>query len=187
MKIKELLINVLRSLGYDELASDLNSGATLTKTNEQIRTDALDCVNRAIERLAITVCPFYSVRTITVTNGDYDLTRLPERFFKVENLSKNGERVPYTVFGATLTCKKNGSLKICYRYVPHNLTEDEELDCAPIFIERLVLYGALMEFCLRYGRFSDAWNWKTAAELEEETLRKATPTRAGAIPPRDWS
>lgn len=186
MKIKDILISIIRSLGYDMLASDLTSGATLSKVDEQIKSDAMECINRTIERLAITVCPFYSVRTVTVVGGEYELSRLPERFFKVESLTENGERVPFSVFGTKLLCK-NGSLKLCYRFVPNELTEEDELSCAPHFIERLLIYGSLSEFCLRYGRFSDAWNWKTASEVEEEVLRRVTPPRAGSIPPRSWS
>lgn len=184
-KVIDLIKLVARCLGFDMMIDDINSGATLPITDQKNKQDIITAINHTLADTAVGDLPFIAKKTVTVSGGKFNLSRLSERIYRVESLTQNGLEVTFDVKGENIYAY-DGTYELEYRYVPV-VAEEDDLPFASYPIEKLIAYGASMQFCLMNGRISEAWNWHKAYEIELDWLYKSNPPKSGRLKARAWA
>ena len=185
-KVIDVVKLVGRCLGYDMMVDDIEADATLTASDEKNKKDIITAINHTVSEIAISLIPFVAVKTVTVSGGKFNLSRLPERIFRVLALWQNGVDIQHEVKGENLYAL-DGTYELEYRFVPATLTENDDLPFFPYPVEKLVAYGSAIEACLVTGRISEAWNWHRAYEIERECALKNHPPKSKKIKARAWA
>ena len=144
--------------GYTQVLNSLESD--LIKEKENLAY----CMFEAYSEIATDYHPLYLTETITVTNGEFDLTTLSKKFKSIKYIKDElGNEVKNYTVEYDYLYLKNGQYSLKYRYIPdyYEIVFDKMQNFDGKISESILSYGTCAYYCLK-NNLSDSYNlWDT--------------------------
>ena len=171
MKIyfNDVLIKAATLLNKNELALYIKNGysndmVASEEDLEQERTKLLYSFAEVYTEIACDYIPLYYTQTITVSNGQFDLSTLTKKIKTIKSITDiNGVQTKDYQLENDYLIIKNGTYKIKYRFIPlvMDVYQDDIQNFDGKVNEGLMAYGTLAYYCLMYN-LTDLYEvWET--------------------------
>lgn len=188
MKVKDIISRALNLLGQNDLAAEVEGGATVfTGENKETVQTLLCCFNAVEDELARFYFTLKTTETFFSYSKKFDYANFVYRPVKILTVTqaKTGRAVDYTLTTQSILCDET-EIAVTYEYAPikRGLDGDSAFYRAE-FGENLITTGICAEYCLIIGCMKEAETWESKYRQEiDATQRKLAPTPY--IPPRRW-
>lgn len=182
MKVKEVIIYALKSLGMADAAQKLEAGAETDKYGAETVETLLYCYNAVEDELARKYLPLSAQEDLESADGEYYYTRFTRAPVKIKRVFSRGTPVDYTLYAQYMRADAEG-ITVEYEYSPQRKKLDGVCECAMEVGAALLAAGVCAEYCFINGEAdaADAWEERYRAAVD-----KAQTRRGGRIPPRRW-
>lgn len=163
MEIKEIINEVALLLRLTDLEGEtaLDDLTLLSAQAQSEVSKLIRCINLTAYEVASEYLPLKTAETITVANGQFDLTTLSKTIFKPIALNGKHHGFVFQSFGSTLYAK-DGAYTLEYSYLPEIFVLEDDMTC---FGGALTLpafcYGVCAAYCMIGGTFDEAELWES--------------------------
>ena len=185
MKVKDIIVNALKLVGREDVASTLTTGGTPVGEAAEAVETLTYCFNAVEDELARFYFPLKNEETFTSYSGQYPYKIFSYRPVRILNVQSCGADTAYEVFPEYLKSAAS-PITVKYEYSPpaKKLSGESAYDGC-IVGERLVAYGAASEYCLINGevQMANLFESKYREEIDRARQKCAADSR---IPPRRW-
>ena len=194
MKLREIIKLSAIMLNLDEILSsedlyddtyDITSEDTTLTEGESIDISfnlLIRCFNLAYSEIATDYIPLIDCCKITVENGEYNLSNLTKKFYKLVKLEdKYGSAVKCNIYNNVLKAK-DGEYNLIYCYLPSFATLNSDIiDFNGKVVDRIFAYGLNKEYCYICGMYDEANSYK---EKFEDCLKSCSTIKKNLVLPR---
>lgn len=188
MTIRDILISALRRIGRDELANDVEDGATPVGEGGEVVQTMLYCINATEDELARYYFPLKCTETLTSQNNTFYFSTFSHTPVRILDVQSGGRDIGYQLLTNCIAADR-AEIEITYTYAPAKKTLDGSSEFGDIGDGNITSLGAAAEYCLICGEASLAEVWETryreAIDRAHSASERAEIKKA-YIPPRRW-
>lgn len=169
MKVKDVVKSVLTLVQNDTLYLKLDNMDSCTSEEKKEINFIVECVNLTIQNIATNYIPVIAESKIS-SNGEIPYSKITTN--QIYNIicvkDDKNKKITFTQKPQGIVTS-NGDIVIKYSFFPQKLAIDDNIDYFKTKVNlRAILYGAMDEYLLAKGNFteSDIWNERFLKEVQ---------------------
>ncbi len=171
IKLSAIILNLDDVLNgtkiYDETYDITNEQNVIKNGTVEERTLNLlmRCFNLVYSEIATDYFPLICQEKITVQNGNYKLSDLENRLYKLVKIEDEDYKEPKFKIYDNVLYVKNGTYTIVYSFVPTKCSLNSEVNnFNGKIVDRIFAYGINKEYCFISGLYEEAESYRLKFE-----------------------
>ena len=169
MKVKEVIISALRTLGRGDLAGELSGGSVLQGEGAETVDTLVYCYNAVEDELARKYVPLVYRENSPV---------------RIKSVFVDGKEAEYKLYPQYMRVNAK-RIDVEYEYSPDRKKLESNSDYSLEVGEYLMAFGIAAEYCLINGEVEASEAWEAKYRREIDRVQNKLPV-CGHIPPRRW-